>query len=76
MVKANKVTFAMLRSGKEVMNVEQKNSITEYVNGVDYVLNIKPSDDVKLSYEDLAKMLITRESMQLEPEKQDQEIDS
>ena len=66
----------MLRSGKEVMKVEQKNSITECVNGVDYVLNIKPSDDVKLSYEDLAKKLITRESMQLEPEKQDQEIDS
>ena len=76
MVKTNKVTFAMLRSGKEVMKVEQKNSITECVNGVDYVLNIKPSDDVKLSYEDLAKKLITRESMQLEPEKQDQEIDS
>lgn len=75
-MKANKVTFAMLRSGKEVMKVEQKNSITECVNGVDYVLNIKPSDDVKLSYEDLAKKLITRESMQLEPEKQDQEIDS
>ena len=76
MVKTNRVTFAMLRSGKEVMKVEQKNSITECVNGVDYVLNIKPSDDVKLSYEDLAKKLITRESMQLEPEKQDQEIDS
>ena len=75
-MKTNKVTFAMLRSGKEVMKVEQKNSITECVNGVDYVLNIKPSDDVKLSYEDLAKKLITRESMQLEPEKQDQEIDS